>query len=66
LLGNAGIFKAAVCQACEDLIANSELLNELEAEVGDGDCGSSLADGARGMPWLTVYQLQCPYFIYLL
>jgi len=49
LLDGAAVFKAAVSQACQDLISNTELLNELEAEVGDGDCGSSLANGARGI-----------------
>jgi len=38
-----------MCQACEELIANSEMLNELELGVGDGDCGTSLAAGATGM-----------------
>jgi len=47
LLGGAAVFRAAVAQACQDLISNTALLNELDSEVGDGDCGSTLANGAR-------------------
>jgi len=47
LLGGAAVLKAALAQACHDLIANTDLLNELDSEVGDGDCGSTLANGAR-------------------
>lgn len=49
LLDGAAVFKAAVVQSCQDLITNTSLLNELDSEVGDGDCGSTLADGARCM-----------------
>jgi len=49
LLDGAAVFKAAVARACQDLIASSQLLNELDAEVGDGDTGSTLANGAKCM-----------------
>lgn len=49
LLGGAAVFHAAVAQACQDLITNTALLNELDSEVGDGDCGNTLANGARCM-----------------
>jgi len=54
LLGGAVVFKAAIIQACQELIANTELLNELDSEVGDGDCGSTLANGARSMSHYTL------------
>jgi len=47
LLGGAAVFKAALTQACNDLISNTDLLNELDSGVGDGDCGTTLANGAR-------------------
>jgi len=49
LSDGAAVFKAAVTQACQDLISNTALLNELDTEVGDADCGSTLANGARCM-----------------
>jgi len=46
-LGGAAVFKMALAQVCLDLIANTDLLNELDSGVGDGDCGSTLANGAE-------------------
>jgi hypothetical protein len=40
--------KRAVMQACNELIHNRDLLNELDSAVGDGDCGTTLTNGARG------------------
>lgn len=63
LLGGSAVFKAALAQACHDLIANTDLLNELDSEVGDGDCGSTLANGARCMCHTANYVLNVDYFI---
>ena len=64
LLGGATVFKAALAQACDDLIASTDLLNELDTGVGDGDCGSTLANGARCMCSLTFVKLytECELF----
>jgi len=58
LLPSAGaaVFKAAIVEACQDLISNTELLNDLDSEVGDGDCGSTLANGARCMHQIIIFK----------
>ena len=35
----------------ERLIASENELNDLDKESGDGDCGSTLARGAKGQWW---------------
>ena len=39
--------KAAIAAACEALLAKEDDLNAMDAKVGDGDCGATLARGAR-------------------
>ena len=55
--GGAAVFKAAIVEACQELINNTAFLNELDSEVGDGDCGSTLANGARCMSHCQCHQV---------
>ena len=42
------LFKRCLRGVCGALIEKEEELNELDRGSGDGDCGSTLAQGARG------------------
>lgn len=46
--GTARCLYDMVIAACEELISAEFKLNNLDAEAGDGDCGSTLARGSRG------------------
>ena len=41
--------RAIVQKVCASLIASKDLLNELDAAAGDGDCGSTVALGAEAV-----------------
>lgn len=43
------VFQAVVINICKRVISNKDTLNWMDAEFGDGDCGSSLARGADKM-----------------
>jgi dihydroxyacetone kinase len=43
------VIRKCVEAACQALISSEAELNELDAKVGDGDCGSTLATGARAV-----------------
>lgn len=44
----ASKIEKAIRAACEKLIESEDLLNKLDSSCGDGDCGSSLKDAAKG------------------
>ena len=39
---------SAIKQVCERLMGSEQHLNELDTQSGDGDCGSTVARGAKG------------------
>jgi len=41
--------KKCITSACTYLIHNEDILNAMDAAVGDGDCGSTLGGGARAV-----------------
>ncbi len=49
------IFKQSVRVACEAMTKCETKLNELDAEAGDGDCGTTMLSGANGN--LMVYNI---------
>lgn len=51
--GDAEMLERAVIQACNELLHSCDLLNALDSAVGDGDCGTTLANGARGKLFCT-------------
>lgn len=46
--GEANTIYNVLQTVCERLISAEELLNGLDSESGDGDCGSTMARGAHG------------------
>ncbi|KAH9509125.1 hypothetical protein Btru_049123 [Bulinus truncatus] len=61
----------ALRNACEQLIAMEKTLNELDTQSGDGDCGSTLALGAKailkqlGESTKPGFPVDCPYTLAL-
>ena len=43
------VMKKAVQKACQALVETEQHLNNLDAGAGDGDCGTTMADGAQGL-----------------
>ena len=56
LSDGAEVMRQVIAAACLALISQMDELNELDSDSGDGDCGSTLADGARGK---TLFVLNC-------
>lgn len=49
ILETAKQWKNALLNACNVIIKNEKRLNDLDSTCGDGDCGSSLKDAAKGV-----------------
>uniref|UniRef100_A0A7S3JST3 Dihydroxyacetone kinase n=1 Tax=Aureoumbra lagunensis TaxID=44058 RepID=A0A7S3JST3_9STRA len=60
LAKDAPTLKTAITVACQALINNEAYLTELDTAVGDGDCGTTLASGARSI--LALMQQEPKYF----
>ncbi|XP_070382729.1 triokinase/FMN cyclase-like isoform X2 [Dermacentor albipictus] len=43
------VLRACLQSACDALLSREEELDKLDSESGDGDCGATLAAGARGV-----------------
>ena len=52
--------RACIQAACQSLIDSESLLNELDGRVGDGDCGTTAAIGARALLTSTDALLSSP------
>lgn len=43
------LFRSCLVVACESILSHEKELDKLDSESGDGDCGTTLAAGARGI-----------------